>query len=651
MTRPRHLVLVTATFAVALFAAAGAPASAQNLQSGDIVVPGVHVIDGFGNTNGCFYRLRGGVVTRLFESPSYNGPRDMVVDSQGRLVFFASPASRNSNDTALFRIDPATGVLERLFYFPYIVASGDTLPDGASSATGFYGISGQSLHLQKGFGIVIDDDVNGGWPQIQTGESYGFAMSTTMSGQAPTTYRYGAEDGVCEVGISSAPLPWTGAPYMASDDNFIYYGLNSMIGRTQAPSRVDLHLDGDWGHFDFSARVPPKNELIITGHVFDNTRYPNGHVQCGPTSDNEVPFTSDGASFSVLSMDGLGVSGGSPYITSNSGATGTPYVFSIAPRGPYLNPYACFWDTAIKGTGMLDFWLTDGTPTSCPFTSPDGGSLLGLGNGVIKRVDQGGSFQLIDSSQPYTGRPWRWHGASSPAVAVAAAAAVIDSGAQVLVVRTDALVNVLLTDALGRRLGHDASGNPVNEFGESGQVITGPGGWPRLLALRDPAAGTYSAQVAAGGAGNWSVKAYLSHARAGSLVTTTSGTSAGVGSIARGLHVGQPTELTWYTDPAGVGDPATSKGMGFVAVGPVPALGAVEIAYRVPQNGARVRLDVFDIAGRLVTTPVNDFESGGVHTLTWRGAGASGVRLANGIYFASLEVSGRRETRRIVLTN
>lgn len=641
-----------ALLALALFTfAAPATASAQALQSGDIVVPGNHVLDNWGNANGCMYRLRNGVPTMLFESSAFRGPRDMVVDSQGRLVFFASPTSRNSNDTGLFRIDPATGALERLFYFPYTVMPGDTLPEQVSPL-GFYGSYMQSLHLQKGFGVVIDDDVNGGWPQIQTSESYGFAMSTTVSsGTGPTNYRYGAGDGVCEAGVSTALLPWAGTPSMAGDGSSIYYAMHSMIGRTGAATRLDLHLDGDWGHFDLAARVPPKNELIITGSVFDNLRYPNVHVDCGGASDDDVPWNGNG--FSVISLDGVGVLDGSLYVTSPSGATGTPYVFDVAPRAPYLNPYVCYWYSATKGRGMLDFWLPDGTATSAPLTSPDGGAVLGLGNGVIKRVTPDGSFDAIDSSQPYTGRPWRWHGPSSSASAAASAStAAADSGAQLLVVRTDALAYVLLTDAQGKRIGHDAAGNPVNDFGESGQVMTmGPGGWPRLIVLRDPLNGTFSAEVAATGAGNWSVKGYLAHEDGGSLVATTSGTSGGAGSVVRGLHVGQPTELTWYGSPLGVGNPSETERMGFVSVGPVPARGEVRLAYRVPGSGARVRLDVFDVAGRLVSTPVDGFATGGTHTLTWRGEGASGVRLAHGVYLASLEVNGRRETRRIVLTN
>lgn len=351
-------------------------------------------------------------------------------------------------------------------------------------------------------------------------------------------------------------------------------------------------------------------------------------------------------------MNGLGVLGGSLYLTSNSGATGTPYVFNVAPRAPYLNPYACFWDTATKGVGLHDFWLTDGTPTSSSFTSPDGGGLLGLDNGTIKRVDASGGFQQLDSSQPYSGRPWRWNGASSLAVANSGAVAAQDSAAQVLVARADSLVNVLLTDGLGRRIGHDAAGNPVNDFGESGQVLAlGTNGWPRVIVLRDPPNGTFAAEVATTGAGAWSVKAYLAHARGGGLVATATGSASGAGSVVRGLHVGQPTELTWYVDPLGVSGPISAEGAGFVSVGPTPARGEVRLAYRVPENGARVRLDIFDIAGRLVMTPLNGLARGGLQTVTWRGDGLSGARLAGGIYLASLEVNGRRQTRRIVLTN
>ena len=127
--------IATALMAIALFTAAPSPAPAQTFAPGDIIVPGNRVVDGFGSTHGCFYRLRGGVVTPQFQSALFRGPRDMVIDAQHRLVFFAAIIGGNSNDFGLFRLDPATGTYERLYRFPYIVQPGDTIPNGAAMVT------------------------------------------------------------------------------------------------------------------------------------------------------------------------------------------------------------------------------------------------------------------------------------------------------------------------------------------------------------------------------------------------------------------------------------------------------------------------------------------------------------------------------------
>ncbi len=627
------------------------PAIAQPLESGDIVVPGNVVVDGFGNVNGCFYRLRNGAVTRLFQSGLYRHPKDMIVDSQGRLVFFASTSGRNVNDFALFRIDPATASLERLYYFPYIVQPGDTLPQGAGMITQFpYGSHNQSLHFERTFDVKLDDDVNGGWPEVIRHDTYAFSSLTfAASGLPPTTFLYDPIEGVCKVGISTSLLPGTGAPCMISDDEYIYYGSSRTIGRTSVPTTVQLHFDGDWGALAITGTLPPKNVLIITGSVLDNTRDPNGTVNCGAAIDNNVPFNPSGASFASLSMSGLGLLGGAIYVTSSSSGTGTPFVFDIATRDPYLNPFSCQWLSATIGTGPLGFWLPDFTPTSASRTSPDGDGLLGVGNGRLIRTDRNGLFEVLDASQPYTGRPWRWNGPSSVALTTTTSS---DSGAQVLVVRSDSLVNVLLTDADGRRIGHDASGNPINDFGASGQALSaGASGWPRLIMLRDPKGGTFSAEISSSEAGDWWVKSYLAHASGGGQVTTTTGSAAGAGSEMRGLHVGQPTELAWYASPLGVGDRTGAEQAGFISIGPVPARGEVRLAYRVPATGGNVRLEIFDLAGRSVAAPVRSFHSGGAHQLTWRGETRSGARLSHGIYVVRLDVDGRRETRRIVLTN
>jgi len=83
-------------------------------------------------------------------------------------------------------------------------------------------------------------------------------------------------------------------------------------------------------------------------------------------------------------------------------------------------------------------------------------------------------------------------------------------------------------------------------------------------------------------------------------------------------------------------------------VGPVPARGAVRFAYHVPEGGARIRLEVLDIAGRCVALLAEGASPGGTHSVSWSGLGTQGQRLPRGVYFARLDLGGRRDTRRIV---
>lgn len=656
--RPLPAVLLASLLA----AAAARPAAAQVLEPGDIVIPGNRVVDSWGSVNGCIYRLRGGTLTRWFETNAFRSPADMIVDGQGRLVFWASPLSRNVNDSAIFRLDPATGALERILYFPYIVAASDTLPEGAESATSFYGSYNQALHLEKSLTVTIDDAVNGGWPQVLNEECYGFSIGTSSaSGSMPSTYRYRTSKDLCEPGVPTGLLPWSGPVFMAADGSDVFYGLHSLVGRTKPAARLDVQLAGDWGSF-FAGLLaqPPKNEIVVGASVFDNTSIPNGSASCQPLEDDNVPYNT-GGTFSALSMSGLGVLDGSLYALSSSMATGVPYVFGLSMRGPFLNPYVCQFTTACQGAGPLSFWLPDGTPTAMKLSTVDGGALLGTGNGVLKRVTPGGSYDQLASSGgdvQLTGRPWRWPAGGAPSAApppapgaAPLAAAAADSGAQVLVVRADARVHVLLTDALGRRIGFDATGTPVNEIGASGQTLAaGPGSWPELVVLRDPDAGTFTVELAATEPGAWDVKAYLAHESAGGVLRPHAGSAAGAGNEVRGLHVGRPLELAWYSDPTtGVGDGLA--GRGFVSIGPVPSRGSVRLAYRVPEGGARARLEVFDLFGRRVAAPLDATMPAGTHVLDWNGTLADGRRLPRGVYLIRLDVGGRPETRRIVLTD
>ena len=61
-----------------------------------------------------------------------------------------------------------------------------------------------------------------------------------------------------------------------------------------------------------------------------------------------------------------------------------------------------------------------------------------------------------------------------------------------------------------------------------------------------------------------------------------------------------------------------------------------------------VRLSVFDVTGRLVTTLLNDRVSAGRHEIRWDGRNGSGSAVAPGVYFYRVDAGPFRETRRMV---
>jgi hypothetical protein len=61
-----------------------------------------------------------------------------------------------------------------------------------------------------------------------------------------------------------------------------------------------------------------------------------------------------------------------------------------------------------------------------------------------------------------------------------------------------------------------------------------------------------------------------------------------------------------------------------------------------------VRLQVFDLAGRLVVTLADRPEHAGWHVVAWNGRDARGVRVPSGVYVARLESGGETRFRKIV---
>lgn len=108
----------------------------------------------------------------------------------------------------------------------------------------------------------------------------------------------------------------------------------------------------------------------------------------------------------------------------------------------------------------------------------------------------------------------------------------------------------------------------------------------------------------------------------------------------------------WYLripreDVTGVG--TTVRAASLHPVFPNPFATSTAIRFDVPAAGARVRIDVLDVRGRLVTTLTDGFRAGGRHGVRWSGADAHGRAAASGVYFCRYETGGRVETRKLML--
>jgi flagellar hook assembly protein FlgD len=62
-----------------------------------------------------------------------------------------------------------------------------------------------------------------------------------------------------------------------------------------------------------------------------------------------------------------------------------------------------------------------------------------------------------------------------------------------------------------------------------------------------------------------------------------------------------------------------------------------------------VRLDVFDVSGRLLATSVDAARGAGRHRVEWNGRDAGGSLVPSGIYFYRMKTAGFEATRKMIL--
>jgi hypothetical protein len=83
-------------------------------------------------------------------------------------------------------------------------------------------------------------------------------------------------------------------------------------------------------------------------------------------------------------------------------------------------------------------------------------------------------------------------------------------------------------------------------------------------------------------------------------------------------------------------------------VAPTPSRTTASLAFDLPKAG-RVSIGVYDIAGRLVRSIVNENRPAGHHVTRWDGLSASGERISSGVFLAKLVANDQVLTRRIIL--
>jgi hypothetical protein len=98
--------------------------------------------------------------------------------------------------------------------------------------------------------------------------------------------------------------------------------------------------------------------------------------------------------------------------------------------------------------------------------------------------------------------------------------------------------------------------------------------------------------------------------------------------------------ITVIVDPVGVEDFEKTKAYGF-SLTPNPSLNKVNILYQIPVS-TFVKIEVYDIGGRLVEKVVNELKKAGLHTTVW-------TPKNNGIYFCKIKANKYNKTLKCII--
>ena len=110
-----------------------------------------------------------------------------------------------------------------------------------------------------------------------------------------------------------------------------------------------------------------------------------------------------------------------------------------------------------------------------------------------------------------------------------------------------------------------------------------------------------------------------------------------------------PVATLEFPEPTDVGDGVPPRELSFASPKPNPATALSTLRYALPRE-SRVRLAVYDAAGRLVREVASGIRAAGAHAEAWDLRDGGGRAVGPGLYFARLEVAGHAAlTRRIAV--
>jgi len=103
---------------------------------------------------------------------------------------------------------------------------------------------------------------------------------------------------------------------------------------------------------------------------------------------------------------------------------------------------------------------------------------------------------------------------------------------------------------------------------------------------------------------------------------------------------------------AGSANGATGvDGMALERPVPNPFTSGMHMAYAVSDEGQRVEISVYDLAGRRMKTLVSGSEAAGRHDVAWDGRDDSGARVRRGMYFIHIRIGAQARQVRVTFVN